>query len=140
MSIKSYDYGVRPIITVQPIPQGLDWVEASFTLAAGAFATVNILTVPPAGVISQRLTLWDFLYSVRIDVNNNDHRFSNGASLTAAQRNLRMFGWVDFIESSDRQNIRTVKIRFENFDSSSHDYYLLFKGYTFAANAAAGIT
>lgn len=124
------DSGERPILTVQSIPVGLfDWAEGNATVAAGNGVNFAITTFPD----DERLSLWDQLFSIRIDVNDDDHLYPSGASLTSEQRSLRMENWVDFASSSDTQNIRVHKVRIVNGGADSHTYYVLFKAYTFAS-------
>jgi len=119
----------RDIIDIGSIPAGQDSTQTSFVLTAGQTATVVFTTIPD----DERLGLWEFYFSIKIDVNDDDHLFSEGASLTAGQRDLEIYQWKDFSRSSDIQNIRVQKIRLKNNDSSPHTYYMDYKAYTLSA-------
>jgi hypothetical protein len=124
------DSGERPILTVQSIPLGLfDYASGNASAAAGTALNFTVTTYPA----DERLSLWDQLFSIRVDVNDDAHLWPSGASLTNGQRTLRLTNWTDFITSSDTQNIRAYKIRIENSDVDTHTYYVLFKAYTFAS-------
>ena len=124
------DASVRPILTIQSVPEGInDVTTGSTTIAAGSAASFIATTYPSAS----RLSLWNFLFSIYVDTNDDHYVFPNGASLTSAQRNLRITQWLDWADSSDIDNVRVHKIRLENTDSSSHTYYLYYKGYTFSS-------
>lgn len=127
------DAGQRPILTVQSVPLGFDWLQGSTSLASNAAATFNV-TITPA---DSRLSLWNYLISVRVDVDDDDHLFPSGDALTSEQRALRLYNWIDFAESSDLSNMRKYKIRLENSGAETHTYYLLFKAYSFAAVTGA---
>lgn len=123
---------VREIKTVQRIGGDVLTTIASglvtsgpVTTAAGLGANFNI-TVTPGSPI---LTLWNYLFTVYVDVLDAAHEFPNGASLTADQRKLTIMNWIDWANSSDITNIRLFKIRVRNDDSVSHDYYIKFKIY-----------
>lgn len=124
------DAGIRPILTIQSVPEGInDVLTGNTTIGAGAAITF-VITIFPSG---SRLSLWNHLFSVAIDTNDSDHIFPAGASLSADQRKLRISQWIDWADSSDVSNIRVHKIRLENFDASSHTYYLYYKAYTFSS-------
>lgn len=124
------DSGERPLLTVQSVPVGLnDWAQGSTSVASGSAVNFLITTYPD----SERLSLWDQLFTIRVDVNDNDHNFPNGSALTNEQRNCLVSAWVDFADSSDTQNIRVTKVRVVNSGASTHTYYILFKAYTFAS-------
>lgn len=94
-------------------------------LAAGDAGTF-VVTVFPA---SSTLTLWNFLFTVLVDGTTVNDAFPNGSNMTTAKRNMRLFNWIDWADSNDTTNVRVVKIRIENYDSSSHNYYIDFKAY-----------
>lgn len=128
--IKKQDPVKRDFVGVQSVPVGNDWTESGpFTIPAGGAGTFNVTTTPANNLLS----LWNYLFSIRIDVNDNDHRFSNGSALTSEQRSMELTNWMDFIDSFDPENVRVVKIRIHNYGASSHDYYLLYKAYSFVS-------
>jgi hypothetical protein len=131
--LKVTDPRKRSRLAVTSVPSDINSVfTVSFNIAAGFFAELIIYTTPD----DTALGLWNFLRSIRIDVNDYDHRFRNGDSLTTAQRKLRIISeCVDYDDSSDLKNIRAYKIILENYDVSAHDYYVRFKAYTGAASA-----
>lgn len=112
------------VVAVQGIPSG-GAATGSFTLATNSAATFTVTVTPT----NQLLTLWNFLFDIRVDVNDADHQFPNGAALTTAQRQMRQYEWISWGDSSDTTNIRTFKVRVENYDTVSHDYYLVVRSY-----------
>lgn len=123
---------VREIKTVQRIGGDVLTTIASSLVTNGPVTTspglgANFtITVTPGSPI---LTLWNYLFTIYVDVLDSAHEFPNGASLTADQRKLTIMNWIDWANSSDITNIRVFKIRVRNDDSSSHDYYIKFKIY-----------
>lgn len=113
------------VVAVQGIPEGGADGTGSITLATNSAATMNV-TVTPANAT---LTLWNFLFDVRVDTNDYAYQFPNGSSLTTAQRQLRLYSWISWGDSSDTTNIRTFKVRVENYDTVSHTYYLTVRAY-----------
>ena len=73
-----------------------------------------------------RVTLMDQFYSIKVDVDDNDHIFPYGASLTAAQKKLVTTNYFDYLQTglSETTGQRYVVIQINNFDTSSHDYYV----------------
>lgn len=129
------DSGERPLLIVQSIPIGLNsWLEGNAVVTSGGTLTFNVTVFTG----NSRLSLWNQLFSLRVDTNDNDHLFPAGTSLTSEQRSIRISQWIDFAESSDISNIRVHKIRIENFGASSHTIYLLYKAYTFASASGSG--
>ena len=109
------------IVAITRVPAYPSYLLAGpVTLAAGAAATFQGLFTPA----SSTLTLWNFEHSLYIDVLDEDHRFSDGASLTSGQRAAVMQTWVDWATSSDVSNARMYKVRVLNNDSSSHTYWI----------------
>lgn len=124
------DIGKRPQLTVSTIPQGVTGLfETSFSVSAGTNFTVAMITTPQ----DDRLSLWNFLFSVYVDTDAYTHILPAGASLTAAQKKIRVTHWLDWADSSDIDNERSHRFLFENYDTSSHTLYFKYKAYTFAA-------
>jgi hypothetical protein len=95
------------------------------TIAAAGAATFLVNLTPT----SSTLSLWNFALSVYVDNDDPNYRFPNGPSISAAQRSMRLYNWLDWADSSDSTNFRCYKVRIENFDSGSHTYYLKFRAY-----------
>ncbi len=119
--------------TIQPIGFESVYTETvlgsySTTLAAAAMDVhVDEDLLPDADVARDMITLWTLLFSVRVDVDDIDHNWPNGASLTSAQRKLRVnyFSNMDDIEHlSDDKAQSNLTIVLQNRDSSSHTYYV----------------
>lgn len=102
---------------------------ASLTIAAGGAATFNITAIPG----SQTLTLWNFLWTMYIDgladANQWPSNTAGTSTLSAAQRSIRAFAWIDWADSSDSTNVRVHKIRVENPDTASHTVTIKLKAY-----------
>jgi hypothetical protein len=139
--IKKYHYVGTSSIPASPV----DTFSLFITLPAGLNANFNITTTP----LEQRLSIWNFTFTVCIDSLNTDsegffqYQFPNNQTaghpstslLSNAQQSCRITNWTDWATSSDIDNIRNNFIRLENLDSGSHDYYLFFKAYTSATTA-----
>lgn len=129
------DSGVRPLLVVQSVPVGLyGWTEGSASVPAGSRVIFTVTTYPG----DSRLSLWDQLFSVRVDTNDNDHLWPGGASLTSDQRQLSIDNWIDFASSSDISNVRVHKIIITNSGVADKTVYLLYKAYTFASSGGTG--
>jgi hypothetical protein len=113
------------IITVAAVPF-VGTLGGGITLPAGATGSF-VVSITPA---DSTLTLWNFLFSIAIDVADfTNNVFPNGPSVTANMRSMRLYNWIDWATSSDTSNKRVVNIRIENTDTSSHDYYLALRSY-----------
>lgn len=96
------------------------------TIVSGITKTL-VITVTPGNNV---LTLWNYLFTVTVDVADPvNYFFPGGSSLSAAQRNLRVYNWIDWANSNDTTNVRAFFIRLENYDTNSHDYYIYFRFY-----------
>jgi hypothetical protein len=114
------------VVQVQGLPNGSYLHGGPLTLTSGLTRTFIVTVIPG----SQVLTLWNYLFTVTVDVDDPvEYAFPAGPSLSAAQRNLRVYHWIDWAASSDVTNTRVVYVRIENFDVSSHDVYLYFRFY-----------
>ena len=112
----------------QPIGADILDIRTSFlaygpaTLAAGQTTTVAITTTPLSDFV---LTLFNFEFTVYVDVRDGAHAYSGGGSLSSGQRNLSLESWLDYnssLESGDYHRIFIIRIK--NNDSVSHDYYI----------------
>jgi len=130
-SINSGNVKTRKIIEVTAVPEGQDWVEFSVNFVAGQQGTITISASP----LSELLGIWEFYFSVRVDTNDGDHLFPEGADLNSGQRDLEIYQWEDLATSDDITGKRSHKIRLVNNDSSPHTYYILYKFYTLSAVA-----
>jgi len=113
------------ILQVVPLPLAGVGFAGPFTIPANGATNVNVNFTPD----DDTLTVWNFLWTLYIDVDDPDNAWPSGASLTAGQLNIHVFSWVDWFSSSDSTNERTYKIRILNDDTSSHDYYLRIRAY-----------
>jgi len=119
-------------LKTHPQPVGADIldVDSSFTsagpitVAAGSALTLSITITPTTDFV---LTLYNFEFTLYVDVFDSAHRYSGGASLSAGQRSLSLESWLDYEESDESTDFhRTYKIRMKNTDAVSHDYYINF--------------
>lgn len=131
MSTISYDNKERPLLAVQSIPLNpFEYVEATTpSINAGAQVTINVTTTPASNI----LTLWNHLFSIRVDTNDDEHLFPDGDSLSGGQANAQLAQWIDYASSSDESNIRVHKIAIRNNDSVAHVYHILYKAYVIAS-------
>lgn len=95
------------------------------TLPAGARLNVNYVVTPTYPVEKQR-SLHDFSWRIRVDVDDEDHEFPDGASLTAAQRTLYAIPpfFNDFLNTDEPFGVRFATALIKNEDVSTHTYYL----------------
>lgn len=137
MSVQRNDPSVRSFIQVQSIPESpVDWAQVtSPSVGAGQRLVVNVKNIP----VDKTLSLWNFLFSIRIDTDDDDHLYPSGASLTSAQKSIDLQQWIDFATSSDDNNQRSHQIVIINNDASAHVYHILYKAYTFVT-ASGGIS
>lgn len=134
-TVKEQSRYIRELKTPQPI--GADVLDvsiipfigtlgASITLGAGSVGSF-VATITPA---DSTLTLWNFLFSIAIDAADfANNLFPSGPSVTPAMRNMRLYNWIDWASSSDVSNTRVFNMRVENYDTSSHTYYLALRAY-----------
>jgi len=113
------------VLNVQPLPTGGYAYGGPVTLPAGQSTTFYAVFTPDSSI----LTLWNILASVYVDTNNPNNQFPNGSALSAGQLNMRQYMWIDFGDSSDFFNSRVFKVRIENTDTASHDYYVRIRAY-----------
>jgi hypothetical protein len=111
------------ILRVEGVPAA--YALAFTTIPAGTAITFTFQVIP----YQQTLTLWNFAFDVYVDTNDVAHQFPNGASLTSAQRSLRLYNWLSWGDSSDATNMRVFKVRVENTDASDHVYYVRIRAY-----------
>lgn len=98
------------------------------TIAAGSSLTLNVTNIP----VADRLTLWNFAFTILVDSEDDfDYQWPAGSALSLNARELFVFDWLDWADSSDTTNTRVYKIRIRNSDPSgtTHDYYVKFKAY-----------
>lgn len=114
-------------ITVIGVPEVGALLAGPITIIAGSSLTLAVTTIPAGNT----LTLWNFAFTIYVDGTSNDDQWPNGANMTLAKRELFVFDWFDWADSSDVTNIRVYKIRLRNSDPGgiTHDYYVRFKAY-----------
>lgn len=102
-------------------------------IAAGATATATFVFMDDTISLNynglpaiNRISLLDPLISVMVDTYDAAHGYPYGASLTAAQKNVRVSWWCDYNNSnvSETDGQRYVIIQLTNTDSASHNYYI----------------
>lgn len=131
MTTKIFDNQIRQQIAIQSLPLSpTDWLEVtSPSIPAGADLVIGITTTPENKVLS----LWNFLFSIRVDTNTDEFLFPNGAGLSAEQENMKVQQWVDYAGSSDEINQRLHYVIISNNGANAHVYHFLYKSYSFAA-------
>lgn len=115
-------------LTVVSVPSGAGaFTVGPVFIISGSSSTINITTIPA----NSRLTLWNFAFTVYVDVLDNAHQWPNGSALTVEQREAWVFNWLDWADSSDTLNTRCYKIRIRNSSPAinDHNYYIQFKAY-----------
>ena len=91
------------------------------SLAAAAVTDLTFTITPTDEVV----TLWDFLFSVYIDTDDDaDYLYPNGGSLSAGQMDFDLQWSVDYTLSSDTTGERIAKVVIKNNDASAHTYYV----------------
>jgi hypothetical protein len=103
------------------------------TFATGTIQTITWTTTPADSFLS----LWNYHFTIRVDVDDNDHVWPNGSALTAAQSSLRVANYIDWYLTDDNRNKLVVKIHIENYSGSNRTVYLKYKTYTFAYTTAS---
>lgn len=118
------------LIKTHPQPIGADilLVDSGFTsagpitLGAGSATTLSVTITAISDFV---LTLYNFEFTVYVDVFDSAHRYSGGGSLTSGQRSMSLESWLDYEESDETTDFhRTFKVRMKNTDAISHDYYV----------------
>lgn len=106
------------------------------TIAAGARLAGSLAYGPSAGDIG-RTELLNVAWRIRVDVDDENHTWSGGPSLTAAQRNITasLFWNDEDISSIPIGNERPPGERIigsilVNNDSNPHDYFVRWKIYS----------
>lgn len=115
-------------LTVVSVPAGAGaFTVGPVFIISGSSSTIAITTIPAAS----RLTLWNFAFTVYVDVLDNAHQWPNGSALTVESREAWVFNWLDWADSSDTLNTRVYKIRIRNSSPGTidHNYYIQFKAY-----------
>lgn len=128
------DPNPKRAVTVESVPSGADDVTtASSVIALSSVGVFAITNIPD----SDALNLWNFLWTINIDVDSDDHRWPDGAALdTFTLEHVNISSRVDWASSSDLSNIRRELISVINSDPTSpHTAYLKYKAYTFVGVA-----
>lgn len=122
------------IKTIQPIGAdvlkakglpGAGYGSGNATIAAGNAVNFSLIFTPA----SQVLTLWNFSFTLYIDILDDAYQYPSGSSLTDPLRNLDMQCWHDWADSSDITNSRVYKVRVVNHDTNPHTYYIKLRAY-----------
>lgn len=97
-------------------------------LAAGSGSEVGFLALTGTpGPDRDFVNLWGIHFSVRVDVNDEDHKWPNGISLTAGQKKLNVVARSDYdsvVLDSLEETVGTGYVTIVNEDSASHTYYV----------------
>lgn len=134
------DNKIRQIQAIASVPLGLNYVRVTGSLvnvAASSFRSIAVTTTPD----SDRLSIWNWLYTVMIDGDDVDHvwpsgsAINTGAGATDLAYLVDVADHIDFFRSNDRSNIRTHLIRIKNNDTNPHTITFYYKAYT-----QAGVT
>lgn len=116
---------------LQPI--GADMLD----IRVGSTVTISAVTVTAGGALNVTftihptsdlvLTLYNFEITVFVDTYDDAHKYPDGSSLIAAQRNIKFESWLDWEDSIDNATflfIKAYKMRVVNNDTASHNYYI----------------
>jgi hypothetical protein len=112
-------------IDVQRVPDDGYAQLGPLTLLPGQAVNISVTFTPPSEVLS----IWNFAHSIYVDANDASHQWPSGSSLSTGQKKCDAYGWLDWGDSSDDTNVRVYKIRMQNNDTVSHDYYMRTRAY-----------
>lgn len=134
MSTQRNDNKIRTIQAIDSIPIGAVGVASGvFTIPANGWGYIYVTTTPS----DQRLTLWDFNWSLYIDVDRNDnYEWPVGSSISSAVPSTSDLAYkisvshhTSWGRSYDATNVRVNIFKYINTDGSSHTGYFYFKSY-----------
>lgn len=105
-------------------------LEGSFNLGsilANQFGGAIISVTPEFG----GLLLLNWTMDIRVDTDDANHQWPNGASLSAGQGNClpSVYGAALTPYTDDNTGMRGYYISVENFDTNPHNYFLKYKFY-----------
>ena len=110
-----------------------DAESALINLAPGGIGGVVFVYMPDGSPFYyegreaiNRSTLLDFVYSVRVDVDNAAHTYPYGGSLSTGQQKFFVNAYCDYFGSgfSSTQGQRYFIVQISNGDFSNHSYYV----------------
>lgn len=122
------DVAVANYIRTGHIPGDDSASTTSYTLATGTIQTTTWTTTPAKPALS----LWNYHLTLRVDTDDDNHKWPNGSSLSAAQSSLRVACYIDQVATNDDTNQLVVKICVENFSGSNRTIYMKYKTYSYA--------
>lgn len=120
------------MISSIPLPQN-EYSFATGTLNATTQLTISWTSTPSRSPLS----LWNFMFTVRFGVDDDDHAWPKGTSLTDNQGTVIVSMYTDAIGSHDPRNIRVNRLVMRNGSPDSFSYFMYFKAYTFAASVGS---
>lgn len=134
------DVRVRQDLAVGTVPFK-DATTAVFSVDPYEVVKVVVTTTPD----SSNLSLWQFLWSMNVDVDNIQYEWPGvapqfGGSLLDPLLvfNIAIMDHVSYEQSNDLLNIRIHAFAVVNYDLSPHTFYFYYKGYTNVTNSPAG--
>lgn len=119
-------------------PVGADVLEVQSLPGPGSVFLGGPVNLPPNNAVtftstltptSSVLTLWNFKFSVYVDILQRNNRFPLGSNLTIGQINTSVTAWSDYSDSSEATNTRFEIIRILNEDTVAHNYWVVCKAY-----------
>lgn len=122
------DASANDYIRIGKVPYDGSIYESNTSLASTGRATWRIYCHPTR----PQTTLWDDLISIRVDTDTSAYDWPVGASLSASQKQLRVYRYNDLYDSDDATNVRNTRIVVDNYSPDTHTIYLKFRAYTFA--------
>lgn len=134
MSTQRNDNKIRTIQAIDSIPIGVGVSSSGvFTIKANNWGYIYVTTTPS----DQRLTLWDFNWSLYIDVDrNDDYEWPNGNALSSSSKSTSDLAYkinvshhTSWGRSYDATNVRVNVFKYVSTDGSDHNGYFYFKAY-----------
>lgn len=130
------DNKIRQIQAVSSVPLGLGYSRTTgITVGANNYIAIEVTTNPD----SDRLSIWNWIYSVMIDTDSVNNEWPNGsvvntgAGATDLAYLMDVSDHISYAQSNDRTNVRVHLIRIKNNDGSPHDIIFYYKAFTQAA-------